>query len=59
MDSIFVGLSRMPFYPDGAEPDNTIATAGSYRAVQISSGSTTQSSANSLYLDVTAGLRLV
>ena len=39
--------------------DNTIATAGSYRAVQISSGSTTQSSANSLYLDVTAGLRLV
>ena len=27
VDSIFVGLSRMPFYPDGAEPNNSLATA--------------------------------
>jgi len=27
MDSIFVGLAKMPFQPDAAEPDNAIATA--------------------------------
>ena len=27
VDSIFIGLSRMPFYADPAEPDNSLATA--------------------------------
>jgi hypothetical protein len=39
--------------------NNRILTQGTYKAVQISSGSTSQASSNSLYTNIAAGLRVI